>query len=153
MTQPNNLYSPDIYNQLLLRIQLLKPNSKPQWGIMNVAQMMAHVSSVMKNGLNETKLPRRMIGYFIAPFWRHKYFNEQPYKIKNLPTDDNFRIASDKDFEIEKEQLLHWIKVFHFEGKQRTKGACHPLLGKFTPNQWAVGQYKHLDHHLRQFGV
>lgn len=153
MSNSNNLYNPKIYNQLLLRIDSLQADTEPRWGKMNAGQMMAHVAAVMKNGLNELKLPRKTIGYFIAPFWRHKYFNDKPYKIKNLPTDNNFRIANHKEFETEKAHLLHWVKVFHQEGRERTKGACHPLLGKFTPEQWAIGQYKHIDHHLRQFGV
>jgi len=153
MTYIKNLYDQKIFDQLTLRISKLHQDTKPTWGEMNVAQMMAHVSEVMKNGLNETKLPRKFIGYFVAPFWRHKYFNDKPYKIKNLVTHPNFKMADQKEFEHEKEQLLRWLKIFHEEGMERTKDACHPLLGRFTPEQWGIGQYKHLDHHLRQFGV
>ncbi|NND11366.1 MAG: DUF1569 domain-containing protein, partial [Flavobacteriaceae bacterium] len=29
----------------------------------------------------------------------------------------------------------------------------HPSFGYYTKDQWGKTQYKHLDHHLRQFGV
>lgn len=149
----DNLYDVKAYSHIKVRVNNLDLNSKPIWGELSVAQMMAHVTEVMKNGLNETKLPRKLLGYLIAPFWRHKYYNNQPYKIKNLPTAKQFKIVDQKDFEKEKEQFLYWLKVFHEEGRELTKNACHPLLGRFTPEQWAIGQYKHMDYHLRQFGV
>lgn len=153
MPKIKNLYDTEVYDHLKTRINKLHANTKPNWGQMNVAQMMAHVTEVMKNGLNETKFPRKLIGYFIAPFWRHKYFNDKPYKIKNLVTHPNFKIVDSKEFAKEKEQILYWLKIFHEEGMTRTKDACHPLLGRFTPEQWGIGQCKHIDHHLRQFGV
>jgi hypothetical protein len=29
----------------------------------------------------------------------------------------------------------------------------HPMFGKMTADQWGRSMWKHLDHHLRQFGV
>ena len=29
----------------------------------------------------------------------------------------------------------------------------HSFFGPLTPDEWAILMYKHLDHHLRQFGV
>ena len=29
----------------------------------------------------------------------------------------------------------------------------HPAFGKLTPRAWSVFAYRHMDHHLRQFGV
>jgi len=53
---------------------------------------------------------------------------------------------------------FHWEKAIEkvksFEGgRARSRAAIHPMLGKFKPGQWVIGQYKHIDHHLRQFGV
>jgi len=141
------------YQIIFERISNLHNDAKPLWGKMNAAQMMAHVTEVLKNALGEKRYSRKLIGYIIAPFWRHKFYNQQPYKIKNLPSYHQFKIEGSKIFEEEKAQLLYWLKVFHEEGSVKTKDACHPLLGRFKPEQWAIGQYKHLDHHLRQFGV
>ena len=29
----------------------------------------------------------------------------------------------------------------------------HPVFGEMTPKAWAVFAYRHMDHHLRQFGI
>ncbi|MFD1127776.1 DUF1569 domain-containing protein [Paenibacillus provencensis] len=28
----------------------------------------------------------------------------------------------------------------------------HPFFGKLTSEEWSIGLYKHLDHHLKEFG-
>jgi hypothetical protein len=30
---------------------------------------------------------------------------------------------------------------------------AHPAFGPLTPAQWGALSFRHLDHHLRQFGV
>ena len=37
--------------------------------------------------------------------------------------------------------------------KDKKEWDPHPVFGSFTPEQWGQMQYKHLDHHLRQFNV
>jgi hypothetical protein len=29
----------------------------------------------------------------------------------------------------------------------------HPVFGKLTKEQWSKATWKHIDHHLKQFGV
>jgi hypothetical protein len=31
--------------------------------------------------------------------------------------------------------------------------ASHPVFGRIKPNDWDVLVWRHLDHHLRQFGA
>ena len=42
---------------------------------------------------------------------------------------------------------------FHEGGESQCTSHPHPLFGKITPLEWGTGMYKHLDHHLKQFGV
>ena len=51
------------------------------------------------------------------------------------------------------EELIELIEKFHYGEREKLKESINPILGKFTPKQWAIGQYKHLDHHLRQLDV
>lgn len=134
------------------RIKDLSSLSQPIWGKMSVAQMLAHCNEVLKNSLGDPVPKRMLIGYLISPFWRHKMYNDQPYKIKNNPTYKTFMIEDNKNFETERKAILLTITDFYQNGNVKSKKAVHPLLGKFTAQQWAIGQYKHLDHHLRQFG-
>lgn len=148
-----NLFESSTVNKIGNRIGSLNESSQSIWGKMSVAQMLAHCNEVLKNALGDPIPKRLLIGYFVAPFWKHKMYNDQLYKIRNNPTYKTFKIEDSRNFEIERKSLLVVIEDFHKNGDSKSKNAVHPLLGKFTPEQWAIGQYKHLDHHLRQFGV
>ncbi|MFD0696342.1 DUF1569 domain-containing protein [Paenibacillus sp. GCM10027628] len=147
----------NIYNQLhtaeiLNRIENLSPNSKPQWGTMNVAQMLAHCSSFQDIAMGNSFPPRDWLGRLIGRFVKPIFYNDKPLPT-NVPTDSTILILDDRDFEIEKEKLKQKILTFQSNGPEKCSSHPHPFFGKFTSEQWGKGIYKHLDHHLRQFGV
>ena len=39
------------------------------------------------------------------------------------------------------------------KGPAATDGNVHGFFGPLTGDEWGICQYKHVDHHLRQFGV
>jgi len=147
----------NIYNQLhtseiLNRIENLNPNLKPQWGTMNVAQMLAHCSSFQDIPMGNSFPPRVWIGRLIGRFVKPIFYNDKlpPTNMSTIPT---ILISDDKDFETEKEKLKQKILTFQSNGPEKCSTHPHPFFGKFTAEQWGIGIYKHLDHHLRQFGV
>lgn len=147
----------NIYNKLhaaeiLKRIENLSPNSKSQWGTMNVAQMLAHCSSFQDIPMGNASPPRYWLGRLVGKFAQPIFYNEKPLP-RNMSTIPTIRILDDKDFETEKEQLKQKILTFQSNGPEKCSSHPHPFFGKFTPEQWGIGIYKHLDHHLRQFGV
>jgi len=78
-------------------------------------------------------------------------YSDKPWR-NGLPSASGFKVTDEKDFNKEKEVLESMINAFH-EKKSQTEWNPHPVFGKFTAEQWGKMQYKHLDHHLRQFGV
>lgn len=81
-----NLFNPTAINELKTRIHSLESTTRPTWGKMTAAQMLAHCSEVMRNALGETQQERQWIGYFIAPFIRHRYYDDVPYQKKGVPS-------------------------------------------------------------------
>lgn len=146
-----NLFASDCISELKNRIDSLDAGTIPNWGKMNGSQMLAHCSEVLNNALGETQQKRKLVGYIVAPFLKYRFYDSEPYKKKGGPS--TFIIKDEKDFEFEKLNLLKVIEQFHKVEKESLRNSVHPILGKFTPEQWAIGQYKHLDHHMRQFGV
>ena len=69
------------------------------------------------------------------------------------PTDPTYRMNDDKDFAPERERLVALVKRFAESGRASADGRVHPFFGRLTGDQWGRLSYKHLDHHLRQFGV
>ncbi|MEK4040985.1 DUF1569 domain-containing protein [Paenibacillus sp. FSL L8-0493] len=146
----------NIYNKLhtaeiLSRIENLSPNSKPQWGKMNVAQMLAHCSAFQDIAIGNSFPPRNWLGMLIGSFIKSIFYNDKsvPHNMSTIPT---ILILDDRDFGKEKEILKQKILIFQSNGPEKCSSHPHPFFGKFTPEQWGKGIYKHLDHHLRQFG-
>jgi hypothetical protein len=71
----------------------------------------------------------------------------------NSPTIPAVRITDEKEFEFERSELKRKIRAFQANGPEKCTTNPHPFFGKLTPEQWGKGTYKHLDHHLKQFGV
>ena len=147
-----NLFDTNTFTETVARLNKIKPEDAAQWGKMNVAQMLAHCKEAFKVPLSEKKLPRLFIGRIFGPFIKTKLYNESPWK-QNLPTSPNFRITDTRDFNLEKEELLNLVNKFYAAGPMGITKYPHPVFGSFTPEQWGKSMFKHLDHHLRQFGV
>jgi hypothetical protein len=83
---------------------------------------------------------------------KKSFFGEKPFP-KNSPTDRTFIITDPRKFEDEKAILIEHIQAFSNGGPHACTRHPNPFFGKLTPDEWARGQYKHIDHHLQQFGV
>jgi len=147
-----NLFQPDAVNEVVSRIDKLQPTTQHQWGKMEVAQMMAHCSATLDVASGRLVLPRLLIGRILGPFVRPAFTNGKPFS-RNSPTDKKFVIADKRDFAREQEQLKDHVRQFHEGGEAQCTKHPHSFFGRLTPQEWATGMYKHLDHHLRQFGV
>lgn len=147
-----NLFQTDAVDEVILRIDRLQPTTPRQWGKMEVAQMMAHCSATLDVASGTLVLPRMLIGRMLGPFVRPIFTNDKPFS-KNGPTDKKFVIADQRDFSREKEQLKLRVRQFHQGGEGKCTRHPHSFFGPLTPQEWATGMYKHLDHHLRQFGT
>ena len=151
-TKMNNLYNQTDFNGILKRLDNLQPNAVRQWGKMDVAQMLAHVNISLETamGLN---FPKRMfIGKIIGGFLKKKYLNDKPMD-KNSPTDKNYVFTDKKEFEKEKAKAIQLVGQFYENGPGKCTKHPHSFFGSFTPEEWAILQWKHFDHHLRQFGA
>jgi hypothetical protein len=147
-----NLFQHEAVDDVISRIDTLQPTTQHLWGKMDVAQMMAHCSAALDMASGRIVLPRLFIGRILGPFVRPVFTNDKPFS-KNSPTDKNFVIADQRDFAKEQEQLKVRIRHFHQGGEAQCTKHPHSFFGPLTPQEWATGMYKHLDHHLRQFGV
>jgi hypothetical protein len=147
-----NLFQTDTVDELISRIDRLQLASPRQWGKMDVAQMMAHCSTTLDMASGQLNPPRMLIGRFLGPLFKSIYTNEKPFS-RNAPTDKHLVVADPRDFAREQEQLKLKLKKFHQGGEAQCTRHPHPFFGTLSPQEWARGSYKHLDHHLRQFGA
>jgi Protein of unknown function (DUF1569) len=147
-----NLFERETVDEILSRIDRLHSTSAAQWGKMNVAQMLAHCSASMDMASGRLSIPRAFIGRVLGPIFKPIYTNEKPFS-KNSPTAKELVCADFGDFLQEQEQLRSKVQQFFEGGEVQCTRHAHPFFGKLTPPEWSRGSYKHLDHHLRQFGA
>jgi hypothetical protein len=72
---------------------------------------------------------------------------------RNGRTAPKFLILDKRDFEKEKRNLIQYIVKTQSLGADYFENKESHSLGKLTPKKWNIMFYKHLDHHLNQFGV
>jgi Protein of unknown function (DUF1569) len=148
-----NIFEPSVAENIISRIGKLQAGTVPLWGKMNAAQMMAHCQVPIKVGLGEANIKQSFIGFLFGRMAKKAFLKDIPFK-KNLPTDKSFIMADEKDFELEKQQLTNLIRRFgDKESASILNTRVHPFFGKMTVNEWGLLSWKHLDHHLQQFGV
>jgi Protein of unknown function (DUF1569) len=147
-----SLFDTETYEEISTRMQKLGPATQRQWGKMDVAQMLAHCKAAFSVPLSEKKMPRNILGLLVGWAVKKKLYNEDPWK-RNLPTAPNFIIKDKREFEKEKQELMLLIDRFYTLGPGKVGLFPHPMFGSYTSEQWGKSMYKHLDHHLRQFGA
>lgn len=136
-------------NELINRIKTLNENSKPQWGRMNVHQMLKHCILCEDLYLGSMKVKRSFLGRIVGPLAiKNILKNDAPLQ-KNAPTNPVFKIMeSDGDVELEKQKWIELIEKYKDYSKPEF---IHWFFGKMSKEQVGQFAYKHADHHLRQF--
>jgi len=145
-----NLFDLSVKQEIIERINKLTVHTQRQWGKMNVAQMLAHVQKPIGIAFGTHQPKGSFLLRLLGPLFKSGLWNETPYK-QGLPTDPTFIMTNEeKDFEKEKISLLEMIDRF---SETNIASEKHPVFGKLTKENWSKATWKHLDHHLRQFGV
>ncbi len=144
-----SLFEEQAYAEIKTRVANIDETSKANWGKMNPGQMLHHCQGPLNIML--CKNDYNLKPNFLFRMFRKSLYDDKPWK-KGLPTARPFRVVEDKELPFEKKQLLHLIDEAYNQ-KDKTEWEPHPVFGKFTRDQWGKIQYKHLDHHLKQFGV
>jgi len=148
-----SLFNEQTLNEMLDRIDKLTPDSQALWGKMNVAQMLAHNNvafdiSSGKISVSYNFLTRWMLKTFVKP----TVVGAKPY-VKNGRTAPVFIVADEKEFTTEKTKLVDNFRRFQAAGAATYEGKISSSFGKMTSQEWSNQYWKHLDHHLRLFGV
>lgn len=146
-----SMFNTKDYEEIKSRIEKFQYNSTRLWGKMEPAQMLAHCNGAMKVAV-DMNIPRSFIGKLIGKMVKKKFVSDKPLS-KGSPTAKEFIITDKREFDKEKNELLGLIKRFHEGGEKGATTFPHSFFGEMSPGEWGFTQWKHLDHHLRQFGV
>jgi hypothetical protein len=149
-----NIFAKEVADEIITRINKLTPDSQRQWGKMDVARMLAHCSVTYEMVYEPEKHPKpnRVMREALKLIAKPVCVSEKRYK-KNLPTETSFVIKSERHFETERGRLIAYIEKTQALGEDEFDGKEYPSFGTLSKTEWNNMFYKHLDHHLNQFGV
>ena len=149
-----NVFTKPVADQLINRINQLSATTAPKWGKMAVGQMLSHCSVTYEMVFDEKKHPKPnfFMGLILKLAIKNTVVSTKAYK-QNLQTAPMFIIKESKDFEVEKTRLIDFINKTQQLGEDSFEGKESHSFGALSKNEWNNMFYKHLDHHLRQFGV
>jgi hypothetical protein len=149
----NSIFNKETNQSFIDRISKLTPDIQPLWGKMNVTQMLGHTAIAIKAAIGEIKVKRVFMGYLVGGLAKKIVLkDEKPFK-KGAPTSMEYIVPEGRNFEEEKSKLIYYLKIFPEKGESVFTKNQHPFFGSLTPSEWDRLMCKHLDHHLRQFGV
>lgn len=147
-----SIWNPAARTAILTRVDKLTPDLQPRWGQMSCPEMLAHVAVANQMGLGE--IEAKVFKTIYRNFPLKQFFLYWVPLPKSVPAPRQI-VTHGKPappFEESRALLLRTIDTI-CESRERKQWPDHPYLGAFEGKHWAVMAWKHLDHHLRQFGV
>jgi hypothetical protein len=132
------------------RVKKISPTCTRQWGKMTPDQMLWHVNQGMAEALGQVRfsafkapLPPPLLKFMALRF---------PWP-KGAPTSPDL-LADGKrpNLEAERARCLDLLEAFAAKNLA-DQWARSTAFGKMSGKDWSLLHAKHMDHHLRQFGV
>lgn len=148
-----NIFDKHTTEEVVNRINKLTPETKANWGVMRVDQMLAHCN-ITYELVYDTKhaKPKGFKKFLLTSFVKGLVVNDKPYK-KSSRTAPEFLITDNRNFEAEKKRLIDHLHKTQQLGEAHFDGKESHSFGNLNKGEWNNMFYKHLDHHLTQFGV
>jgi len=134
------------------RILRLQPDARAKWGRMTAPQMICHLNDAFRVATGEKYAsPAGNVLYRVVFKWiAIRTSVKWPPNVPTRPELEQGRGGTPpSDWEHDRADLLALIEAF----AERRTFAVHPMFGHMGQRDWLVWGYRHVDHHLRQFGV
>ncbi|MGE0561018.1 MAG: DUF1569 domain-containing protein [Flavobacteriales bacterium] len=148
-----NIFNLSDCEEIIGRINQLTPDTKAVWGKMSVSQMLAHCNVTYELVYdNKHSKPKGFMKFILRLLVKNTVVSEKPYK-HSSQTAPVFLVKNEKDFDVEKKRLVDYIIKTQQLGEKEFDGKESHSFGNLNKTEWNNMFYKHLDHHLRQFGV
>ena len=144
------LHDPGRGDEIRRRVQALTAEKTPVWGKMSIDQMLHHVNLSLAESLGEYQakrtvkgIPRGLVRWMIL---------NGPWG-KGAPTRPDMYIAQGQRFDFAQEKAHTLAMLDRILAKPMESAWPESANFPMTGRHWSQLHYRHLDHHLRQFGV
>src|SRR5690242_10806782 len=125
-----NIFTKQVTDDFITRINKLTPHTKPQWGKMNVSQMLAHCNVTYELIYdNKHKKPGGFMRFILKMLVKPTVVNEKAYK-RDSQTGPDFVIKGERDFDVEKNRLISYLRKTQELGEKSFEGKDSHSFGK-----------------------
>lgn len=138
-------------------VKNLQPGAMGKWGKMNGQQMVEHVSLfflVSTEKLRfELAVPEEHLPKYREFLYSDKQFRENTKAPTSVLGEETLpiRFASmEEAVDKLKKSVDGFVEFFKNNPDKKT---LHPAFGELNFDEWVLLHYKHVTHHLRQFGL
>lgn len=149
-----SLHNRIYFEEICQRISRLSKDSVSVWGQMNASQMMKHCDLVLQVALKKVSLPSINVLFgtigIVAKKEMQLFNNGIP---RNMPTFQKLIVNFECDFDETKKDLLQTLEEYWSAFENKKLPDTHVLFGRMTEKDWGFLEYKHLNHHCKQFNI
>lgn len=146
-----SLWEPRRQAEIRDRLVRLHPDTPRRWGRMSASDMLAHLAQVLRVPLGDVH-PTSVPGLIRFRPLAHAVIHWMPWPKGRIQSPAGAGGKSSSDFDADRRIVLELLERFTSKN-DHTGWPPHPLFGSMSKHDWGVFSYRHLDHHLRQFGV
>lgn len=143
-------WDPAVRASLLARARTLTPQHSARWGKFSVAAMLAHLNESSRMATGDLPVTGKAPSMLKWPLVRYLIIHHLPMP-KSAPTAPEL-LARSTTADLAREQTLFEATFSRLDGQSHPL-VPHPAFGALSHAAWGVLIHKHVDHHLRQFGV
>jgi hypothetical protein len=133
------------------RVARLSPESKGEWGKMSAPEMVCHLAESLKMALGDLPVTRKNVPIRYPPL-KQLIVYLLPFP-QGVPTAPELLTRSPRAWNADVADLQALVDRFVARGSGTTPWVEHPAFGRLSRRAWGVLVYRHMDHHLRQFGA
>jgi hypothetical protein len=133
------------------RVARLSPESKGEWGKMSAPQVVCHLADSLKMALGDLPVTSRHMPIRYPPLKQFIVY-VAPFP-KSAPTAPELQVRAPGAWSADVADLQALVDRFVARGSESTPWVDHPAFGRLSRRAWGVLVYRHMDHHLRQFGA
>jgi hypothetical protein len=133
------------------RVCALSPSSTARWGRMSVTGMLQHLRLAGQMAVGDLEVAcANKRAFHVFPL-KHLLLYVLPFP-KGAPTARELHPGAAASLDEERAAVLALLDRLG-AGPREGTGPAHPLFGPLSWREWGVATYKHVDHHLKQFGA
>lgn len=145
-------FDPAVTAALLQRLAALAADAQPRWDAYDAAWMVRHCAETYEVATAQAPDLPFLKRFLNRTYLRWRVTSERPFR-EDAPGPSAPVAADPEALEAARNRLTGLIRAAHSMEAGHMEGQRHPLHGRLSARQWSALYWKHLDHHLRQFGV